>query len=60
MKRCRAFTLSAATVFALATCLLSVPAAFGATPGAGKLGLDDPLCASNFSTCADVFGQLGG
>jgi hypothetical protein len=60
MKRCRAFTLSAAAVLALATCLLSVPAAFGATPGAGKLGLDDPLCASNFSTCADVFGQLGG
>jgi len=42
MKRSRAFTLLAATVFALATCLLVVPAAFGATPGAGKLGLDDP------------------
>ena len=37
--------------------LLSVPAAFGATPGAGKLGLDDPLCASSISllapTCSD-------
>ncbi len=60
MKRCRAFTLTAAAVVALATCLLSVPAALGATPGAGKLGLDDPLCASQMSTCADVHGQLNG
>ena len=60
MKRCRAFTLSAATVFALATCLLSVPTAFGATPGAGKLGLDDPVCASSVSLCADVHGTLDG
>ena len=48
MKRCRAFTLTAAAVVGLATVLLSAPAAFGATPGAGKLGLDDPLCASKF------------
>ena len=60
MKRCRAFTLSAATVLALATCLLSVPAAFGATPGAGKLGLDDPVCASSVSLCADSLGRLDG
>jgi hypothetical protein len=60
MKRSRAFTLTAAAVVALATCVLSVPAAFGATPGAGKLGLDDPLCASQMSTCADVHGQLNG
>ena len=60
MKRCRAFTLTAAAVVGLATVLLSAPVAFGATPGAGKLGLDDPLCASQFSLCADSVGTLNG
>ena len=60
MKRCRAFTLTAAAVVGLATVLLSAPAAFGATPGGGKLGLDDPLCASSVSLCADVHGTLNG
>ena len=60
MKRSRAFTLTAVAVVALATSLLSVPAAFGASPGAGKLSLDDPVCASGVSLCADVHGTLNG
>jgi hypothetical protein len=60
MKRCRAFTLTATAVVALATVLLFAPAALGATPGAGKLALDDPLCASSVSLCADVHGTLNG
>jgi len=60
MKRCRAFTLTAAAVVALASVLLSAPAALGATPGAGKLALDDPLCASSVSLCAAVHGTLNG
>jgi hypothetical protein len=59
MKRCRAFTLTAAAVVAAAG-LLTTPAAFGATAGAGKLALDDPLCASQFSLCADSVGTLDG
>ena len=40
--------------------LFSAGTAFGATPGAGKLGLDDPLCASQLSLCADAVGPLNG
>ena len=60
MKRCRAFTLTAAATFAVAAYLISAGAAFGATTGAGKLGLDDPVCASSVSLCADVHGALNG
>jgi len=42
MKRRRALRLSAATVVVLATRLVSATIAFGATPGTGKLGLEDP------------------
>jgi hypothetical protein len=60
MKRCHAFTLTAAATVAFAACLISAGAALGATSGAGKLGLDDPLCASGVSLCADVHGTLNG
>ncbi len=60
MKRCRAFTFTAATVFALATVLLSAPTAFGATPDAGKLGLYGSLCSSAVSTCHDPHGGING
>jgi hypothetical protein len=60
MKRRRALTFTVAAVVGLTTVLLSAPAAFGATSGAGKLGLDDPLCASQFSLCADSVGTLNG
>ncbi len=60
MRRCRALTLAVGGTLTVAVYLaLSVPA-LAVTPGAGKLGLDDPLCASQLSTCADVHGQLNG
>ena len=60
MKCRRSFTLTAASALAVVIYLFSAGTAFGATPGAGKLGLDDPLCASQLSTCADSVGQLNG
>ena len=60
MKRCLSFTLTAASALAVTLCLLPAGTAFGATPGAGKLGLDDPVCASNVSLCADTNGPLNG
>jgi hypothetical protein len=60
MKRCRALALTAVGTVVLTAYLVSAGAALGATPGAGKLGLDDPLCASQTSTCADVHGKLEG
>ena len=60
MKCRRSFTLTAASTLAVVMYLFSAGTAFGATPGAGKLGLDDPLCASQLSSCADAVGQLNG
>ena len=60
MRRCRTFTLTVASTLAVAVYLALTGSALAATAGAGKLGLDEPLCASEFSTCADSVGQLNG
>ena len=60
MKRCRASTLTAASTLSVAIYLVSAGSAFGATAGAGKLGLDDPVCASHVSLCADSYGGIDG
>ena len=60
MTRCRAFTFTAASTLAVVIYLVSAGSAFGATAGAGKLGLDDPVCASSVSLCTDSLGPLDG
>jgi hypothetical protein len=59
MHRCRGIPIALAGALALAIYLVPVGTAFGSS-GAGKLGLDEPLCASTYSTCADSAGQLNG
>ncbi|MGA8340129.1 MAG: hypothetical protein WB761_35680 [Solirubrobacteraceae bacterium] len=58
MRRCRAFALTVASSLAVAVYLVCTGPALA--DGAGKLGLDDPLCASQVSICADSIGQLNG
>ncbi|MBV9808931.1 MAG: hypothetical protein JO286_17235 [Solirubrobacterales bacterium] len=59
MQRSRGISIVAASVFALAVFLVSAGSALGDS-GAGKLALDDPLCASQLSVCADPHGLLNG
>ena len=57
--RRRGISIALASALALAIYLASVGTAFGSS-GAGKLGLDDPVCASDVSVCADPGDSLGG
>jgi hypothetical protein len=60
MKRFSAIRIGAASVMALAACAAGAGAASAASAPAGKLGLDEPLCASGVSLCADPHGTLNG
>ncbi len=59
MNRCRGIPIALASAFALAIYLVPVGTAFG-SPTAGKLGLDESVCASRVSLCADPRGGLDG
>ena len=59
MQRRRGIPIAVAGVLALAISLVGAGTALGAA-GAGKLALDDPLCASQVSVCADPHGALNG
>ena len=59
MHRCRGIPFAVASALALAIYLVPVGTALGSS-AAGKLGLDEPMCASDVSLCADPGDSLGG
>jgi hypothetical protein len=59
MHRCRGIPFAVASALALAIYLVPVGTALGSS-AAGKLGLDEPMWASDISLCADPGDSLGG
>jgi hypothetical protein len=57
--RRRGIPIALASAFALAVYLVPVGTAFGSST-AGKLALDEPVCASSVSLCADPGGSIDG
>jgi hypothetical protein len=57
--RRRGIPIALAGAFALAIYLVPVGTAFGSS-AAGKLALDEPVCSSSLSLCADPGGSVDG